>query len=151
MKVDQNFLNSLETALSTERLNAYRVYFNAADDTEAYGAYMWNKAVGSAFYPLLQAIEITFRNAVHDAGVTLFSGNREWFRIKRLMSQSSQKTIKYKYGDDQVRRDAAGAPVRDRNGKIQKSYRSLYPPTFFRLYSCRAYFWILGSVMYEIL
>ncbi len=54
MKVDQNFLDSLENSLSPERLNAYRTYFGVLDDTEAYGAYMWNKSVGSAFYPLLR-------------------------------------------------------------------------------------------------
>ena len=126
MEVDQNFLDSLEHSLSSERLDAYRAYFNVLDDTEAYGAYMWNKSVGSAFYPLLQAVEISFRNAVYGAGTKLFSGNREWFRSNKIMSRSAYKTIKYKYGDDQPKRDTAGNLVRQR-GKVQTTYVPFEP------------------------
>ena len=35
------------------------------DDVELFGCYLWSKEVAAAFFPLLQVLEITLRNAIH--------------------------------------------------------------------------------------
>ncbi len=84
MQVDQSFTEAIELTLSKSRLDAYRNYFDCKDDAEALGAYLWNKSLSTAFFPLLQAVEVTLRNAIHTAATKHFSGNQEWFLMKRL-------------------------------------------------------------------
>lgn len=55
----------LEPYISSPRLNTYRSFFNPLDDIELFGCYLWSKEVAAAFFPLLQVMEITLRNAVH--------------------------------------------------------------------------------------
>ncbi len=55
----------LEPYISSPRLNTYRSFFNPLDDVELFGCYLWSKEVAAAFFPLLQMLEITLRNAIH--------------------------------------------------------------------------------------
>lgn len=55
----------LEPYISSPRLNTYRSFFNPLDDVELFGCYLWSKEVAAAFFPLLQVLEITLRNAIH--------------------------------------------------------------------------------------
>ena len=55
----------LESYISSPRLNTYRSFFNPVDDVELFGCYLWSKEVAAAFFPLLQVLEITLRNAIH--------------------------------------------------------------------------------------
>ena len=55
----------LEPYISAPRLNTYRAFFTPANDVELLGCYLWSKEVASAFFPLLQVLEITLRNAIH--------------------------------------------------------------------------------------
>jgi hypothetical protein len=84
LQVDQDFINALEDKLSSFRLQPYRDYFNCTNDAEALGVYQWNKAVSTAFYPLLQAVEVTLRNSIHNAARLHFSGNSEWFKMNKF-------------------------------------------------------------------
>ncbi|EPT9251615.1 TPA: hypothetical protein ACX6SQ_003793 [Photobacterium damselae] len=99
MQVDQQFIDTLELKLSKPRLDAYRIYFSCNNDAEAIGAYHWNKAVATAFFPLIQAVEITLRNSIHDAAKAKFSGNSEWFRMRRFPKAKAITDSCYKKRD----------------------------------------------------
>lgn len=54
----------LEPYISSARLNTYSNFFAPADQIELFGCYLWSKEVAAAFFPLLQVLEITLRNAI---------------------------------------------------------------------------------------
>lgn len=91
MQVDQDFIDALKDKLSSFRLDPYSAYFNCQNEAEALGVYQWNKAVSTAFYPLLQAVEVTLRNSIHNAARLHFSGNSEWFRMNKF--QNAKKYV----------------------------------------------------------
>ncbi|EOU2518044.1 Abi family protein [Vibrio cholerae] len=95
MQVDQAFINALEVTLSKSRLDTYRTYFSCQNDAEALGTYLWNKSLSTAFYPLLQATEITLRNSIHSAASAHFSGNKEWFLMKKFPSAKKEAEKQY--------------------------------------------------------
>ena len=90
MQVNQQFLDAIENTLSKPRLDSYRSYFSCESDDEVVGAYLWNKAISTAFYPLLQAVEITLRNAIHLNVTNHFSGNREWYLMSKFPEAKRQ-------------------------------------------------------------
>lgn len=59
--------NDIRDSLSIPRIRAYQQFFTGHTDQEIYGIYLWNKALCSAIYPLLQAAEIALRNAIDTA------------------------------------------------------------------------------------
>ncbi len=66
------------SAISLERLHPYRQ--GLLNDREAVARYLWNSALSEAMYPLLQALEITFRNALHSNLSQRFSANgQDWY------------------------------------------------------------------------
>lgn len=52
--------------ISAARLRTYSTFFNPADPVELFGCYLWSKEVAAAFFPLLQVLEVTLRNAIHN-------------------------------------------------------------------------------------
>lgn len=60
-------LTDLLRLTSHARLSSYSQYLGTTNSAEAYGAYMWSTAVSAAFAPLVQAVEISLRNVLHDA------------------------------------------------------------------------------------
>ena len=97
--VNQDFINALETKLSSSRLDTYRAYFTCANDAEIIGVYPWNKALAMAFFPLLQAAEVTLRNSIHSVSTSKFSGNSEWYLMRRFPKAKSQTQKLYKKRD----------------------------------------------------
>jgi hypothetical protein len=57
-------IQSLETALSTERLTAY-LRVTGSDRDRALRLYLWNTEISAAFYGPLQGLEVALRNALH--------------------------------------------------------------------------------------
>ncbi len=55
--------STLTRTLSTPRLHAYRVADRGEHD--ALCRYLWNTALCESLYPVLQILEVSFRNAVH--------------------------------------------------------------------------------------
>ncbi|WP_372635614.1 Abi family protein [Alcanivorax jadensis] len=96
VQVDQAFIAAIEERISKARLDSYRGYFSCSDDAEVVGAYLWNKSLATAFYPLLQAIEVTLRNAIHHSATAHFSGNREWFLMRRFPQKNNKAKWFYK-------------------------------------------------------
>lgn len=57
-------VDSIETALSTERFGRYLT--TVSTKSEALAHYRWNTALSAAFYGPLQCLEVGLRNVVHD-------------------------------------------------------------------------------------
>lgn len=57
----------LSKTLSGPRIDSYKNLFSDHTDQEVYGVYLWNKALCSAIYPILQAAEIALRNTIDNA------------------------------------------------------------------------------------
>ncbi|MDQ8187723.1 hypothetical protein [Pelagicoccus sp. SDUM812002] len=79
----------IETALHTERLDAYRQ--DGADEKIALARYALNMALAEALYPSLQFAEIALRNAIHASFTNRF-GTSNWYdgAIKLLPWQSAK-------------------------------------------------------------
>ncbi len=69
---------AVEAYISPARLKTYIALTNNATLGECIGAYVWNKRVGAALFPLLQCLEVTLRNGVHNAASVHFN-NPAWF------------------------------------------------------------------------
>lgn len=59
-------LQALQQITSVARLSSYKHSLGTTTPAETFGAYMWSAAVSTAFSPLVQAIEISFRNALNN-------------------------------------------------------------------------------------
>ena len=65
-RYDGATLRALSTAISSERLTRY-LKLAGSDKRRALQQYAYNAALGSAFHGPLEALEVTLRNAVHNA------------------------------------------------------------------------------------
>lgn len=108
----------LEPYISSPRLNTYRSFFSPVDDVELFGCYLWSKEVAAAFFPLLQVLEITLRNAIHkEARQALGS---YWFdnvaiRSTHNLSSAQQRAVNQhtrsiQSARDSIRRDLGLRP-----------------------------------------
>lgn len=62
----EEVLDELELTLSRERLNTYMRAVPDRDKELAVRLYVWNVALSSAFYGVLQGLEVSLRNAMHN-------------------------------------------------------------------------------------
>lgn len=86
---NQVALAGLVTAMSSTR---FATYLDAAkSEAAALQLYTWNTAVASAFYGPLQTLEVTLRNAVHDA-MSVSYGAR-WFDDSRLLRPAEVRMV----------------------------------------------------------
>jgi hypothetical protein len=53
-------------SISKNRLATYRARFDVNTDEKSLGIYMWNKKLCGVFLPVLQLLEVSFRNAIHE-------------------------------------------------------------------------------------
>ncbi len=72
----------LESTLSAERLGTYVSAVRGQDKEQALRLYAWNVALGSAFYGMLQGLEVTLRNAMH--GRLAAAYGPEWYDNPRV-------------------------------------------------------------------
>ncbi len=79
----------LVSAVSSTRFDTYRQGVDS--DVAALQLYTWNTAASAAFYGPLQTLEITLRNAVHDA-MREAHGTR-WFENPLLLRPAEQDKI----------------------------------------------------------
>ncbi len=70
-------LQALQQITSVARLSSYKHSLGTTTPAETFGAYMWSTAVSTAFSPLVQAIEISFRNALNNALSSAYGP--DWF------------------------------------------------------------------------
>ena len=76
--MDSNTFNSLKTSISEERLAVYRA--DGADDATAIARYMYNIALCTALYPLINIFEVTLRNKIDKALESHF-GQTDWNNV----------------------------------------------------------------------
>ncbi|WP_118986493.1 Abi family protein [Photorhabdus sp. CRCIA-P01] len=72
-----------ERLLSKARLTSYRTSLITRNNSQLFGAYCWNLAVVSAFYPLVQLIEVALRNAMNNVAQAKYFGSsgQYWFDL----------------------------------------------------------------------
>lgn len=68
----------IEKHISPARLSSYRSLNPSGTTEETIGLYYWNKAVSAAFFPAIQCLEVSLRNAIHIAATAHFS-NTTWY------------------------------------------------------------------------
>ncbi|MBO1017843.1 CAAX protease [Achromobacter sp. SD115] len=76
----------IDTLISNERMNSYQTVFRPSNDVELMGVYLWNTCASGALYPLINAVEISLRNAI-DQALTADLGSF-WWSGARLRYQS---------------------------------------------------------------
>lgn len=85
-------MTAFQRTISQDRLNAYRL--PGLDDHHALANYLWNIALSEALYPVLEAFEVSFRNALHIAATAHFN-TPWWFNNATILSlqQREQKAL----------------------------------------------------------
>lgn len=71
-------LTAIARSISAPRLSSYRILTGSSQPETNIGAYIWNKRVSAALYPMVQCLEVTLRNAVHSAATKHFF-TPDWF------------------------------------------------------------------------
>lgn len=77
--MNSSFLPAIETILSSRRLSAYHDANGSNADINVLTRYVWNMRLCESFYPALQALEIVFRNSIHDS-ICVQQNNPQWLR-----------------------------------------------------------------------
>ena len=91
MTLPQKIIDSLQLSFSTERFEAYRETGNS--NIETLTRYVWNIEFCNSFYPLLQNLEIGFRNGLHNALAKHFNDNLWLINQRRIFGRYDQETI----------------------------------------------------------
>lgn len=109
----------LEPYISTARLNTYRNFFSPVDQVELLGCYLWSKEVATAFFPLLQVLEITLRNSIHNEARKALGPY--WFdnvatKPQKSLSDPQKSHVKHltdsiRNARDEIRRDLRMPPT----------------------------------------
>lgn len=76
--MNSNTFNSLKTSVSEERLAVYRA--DGADDTPAIARYLYNIALCTALYLLINIFEVTLRNKI-DKALEAHFGQTDWNNV----------------------------------------------------------------------
>ncbi len=77
-KLQAQTLRELAEFISEPRIKSYSVLTSNGSMAANLGAYLWNKQASAALYPLMQCLEITLRNAIHNAASNHFA-TPDWF------------------------------------------------------------------------
>ena len=87
--------------LSTERFEAYRL--TGESDEQALARVCWNTALSEALYPCLQALEVSFRNSLHQA-VAKVGGGPDWILLSGALQPNEREMLEKVKGDLEIRR-----------------------------------------------
>lgn len=68
----------IERYISAPRLRSYEKIIKNKTQKNLIAAYAWNKHVSSAIYPIIQCLEISLRNALHEAASVHFK-TKDWY------------------------------------------------------------------------
>ena len=69
---------SLLKALFDSRLASYRHDDHGGSQLTPYSRYLWNSALSESLYCVLQGLEVTLRDSIHDS-ITRYLGEEDWF------------------------------------------------------------------------
>ena len=88
-KPQQDLFRSLEGALASDRLAAYR---RGDTDKDVLTRYLWNTALSESLYPVLQYLEIGLRNNLHNAISTVY-GSTWYDRQPSILEHDQQRMV----------------------------------------------------------
>lgn len=114
----------IEKSLSSARIATYQKFFTAHTEQEIYGIYLWNKLLGAALYPILQAAEIALRNTINQAAISKF-GNYWYGTVKH--HPRSPKKDNYSYINFQSNFERARIKIVKRLNKNLPKNKKLQP------------------------
>lgn len=89
---NQEFNRRFREAVSNERLDKYRQRGVCGGDENLLVHYAWNIALSESLYPILQCMEISLRNSIHDATSAAYN-TPLWFDTPRLLDDHSRSNI----------------------------------------------------------
>lgn len=88
--------NTILQYVSSDRIDSYRNTFSHADDAEIYGAYIWSQHASASFYPILQNLEVTLRNAIDNEAKRRF-GDYWWQVIGFTGDRGDKQNVSAKF------------------------------------------------------
>nr|OEF63541.1 hypothetical protein A152_06285 [Vibrio tasmaniensis 1F-187] len=71
-------MSNLQNMISNPRLNSYQSITGSSNASELIGAYLWNKDISSAIYPIFQCLEVSLRNSLNESIKAHFAMS-DWF------------------------------------------------------------------------
>ena len=92
MPFSTNF-STIIPLISNARLSPYQNTFATTSDAELYGVYLWSQHAAGALYPLIQALEVTLRNAIDSAARNRF-GDYWWDTIDCRVNKNQSEFYK---------------------------------------------------------
>lgn len=104
--MEQDKGQKLERILSKERLGDYQTKKAEAYQASPLALYRWNTLLSESLYPLLQTIEVTLRNAMHQAVVEHIS-DAAWLQSPKILETRDLEEVKRQ----EARLIKAGKPV----------------------------------------
>ncbi|WP_312457670.1 Abi family protein [Pseudescherichia sp.] len=116
-KLQAQVLTELAQLISEPRMKSYKVLTSGDSMAANLGAYLWNKQASAALYPLMQCLEVTLRNAVHNAASNYFE-TPDWFdRVTKSAGDDMFIAYMKKYPDKRDRFYRNGVSTGQRKGK----------------------------------
>lgn len=91
MKNQSRLFDDFSTVFSLKRLSAYLHRPECKNELDALAAYCWNIQLSQSLYPALQTLEITLRNALHQA-ISQDCKTEYWFN-EPFLHPKEQDTI----------------------------------------------------------
>ncbi len=89
---NQEFNRRFREAVSNERLDKYRQRGVGGGDENLLIHYAWNIVLSESLYPILQCMEISLRNSIHDATSAAYN-TPLWFDTPELLDDHSRSKI----------------------------------------------------------
>lgn len=83
-------LKEIKQGLSTEKLETYRQVLSCKSDSELIAVYMAMQGIMSHFFTVVQLLEVTLRNAIHNSATIQFKDD-EWFKSIPVSEQSKKQ------------------------------------------------------------
>jgi len=117
-KLQAQALRELAQFISEPRMKSYKILTSNDSMKANLGAYLWNKQVSAALYPLMQCLEVTLRNAIHSAASQYFA-TPDWFdRVTKVAGDAMFISDMKKHADKRDRFYRNGLSAGQRKGKI---------------------------------
>jgi hypothetical protein len=121
-------LSEIEKHISTARLSSYRSLNPTGTIEEIIGLYYWNKAISANFFPAIQCLEVTLRNAIHTAATSHFS-NGAWYDplvsgvANELYANGHLRTMR----NGQREKSKSEIKLQDAKWKLQRARKAVTP------------------------
>lgn len=138
-KLQAQALRELARFISEPRIKSYSVLTSNGSMTANLGAYLWNKQASAALYPLMQCLEVTLKNAIHNAASNYFA-TPDWFdRVTRIAGDAMFISDMKKHPDKRDRYYRNGLSTGQRKGKIiwTSHHENMIATAKLKLENCR--------------